>query len=87
METVHALIFTLYMVVVGVMDNILRPILMARGLTTPMLVIVLGVVGGIIAYGIIGLFVGPIVLSVAWELFKAWMQESEAAGEKSHTEA
>jgi predicted PurR-regulated permease PerM len=78
--TVNALIFTVYMVVVGVMDNVLRPILMARGLTTPMLVIVLGVVGGILAYGIIGLFVGPIVLSVAWELFKAWLQVSEAGG-------
>jgi predicted PurR-regulated permease PerM len=79
MDTVNALIFTIYMVAVGLMDNILRPVLMARGLATPMPVIVLGVLGGTIAYGLIGLFLGPIVLSVAWTLIGAWVQQSHAA--------
>ncbi len=82
METMNALIFTIYMVSVGLMDNILRPILMARGLATPMPVIMLGVIGGTIAYGIVGLFLGPIVLSVAWALLGAWVQESDIAAEK-----
>jgi predicted PurR-regulated permease PerM len=76
-EAIHALLFTAYMVPIGLLDNVLRPFLMARGLTTPMLVIVIGVIGGTIAYGIIGLFVGPIVLSVAWELGLAWMRGNE----------
>ena len=74
METVHALIFTAYMIPVGLMDNVLRPVLMARGLTTPMPVILVGVVGGTIAYGFVGLFLGPVVLSVAWAVMVAWMQ-------------
>jgi predicted PurR-regulated permease PerM len=78
-ETLHALLFTAYMLPIGLLDNILRPILMTRGLTTPMLVIVIGVIGGTIAYGIIGLFVGPIILSVAWELGQAWMNGNKSA--------
>ena len=77
-ETLHALLFTAYMVPIGLLDNVLRPILMTRGLTTPMLVIVIGVIGGTIAYGIIGLFVGPIILSVAWELGLAWMNGNKS---------
>ena len=86
METTNAAIFTVYMVVVGFMDNILRPILVARGLTTPMPVIMLGVIGGTIAYGVVGLFFGPIVLSVAWALIGAWVREDSAAAEKSRSE-
>jgi predicted PurR-regulated permease PerM len=48
---------------------------MGRGLTTPTLVILIGVLGGMIAHGIIGLFVGPIVLAAAWELMMAWMRD------------
>lgn len=77
-ETLHALLFTAYMVPIGLLDNVLRPILMTRGLTTPMLVIVIGVIGGTIAYGIIGLFVGPIILSVTWELGQAWMNGNKS---------
>ena len=77
METLHAAMFTAYMVPVGLLDNILKPVLMARGLATPMPVIVIGVIGGTIAYGIIGLFFGPIILSVAWELTAAWMRSDD----------
>jgi predicted PurR-regulated permease PerM len=81
METMSALIFTVYMVAVGFMDNILRPILVARGLTTPIPVIMLGVIGGTLAYGIVGLFFGPIVLSVGWALMVDWVQERNATEE------
>jgi predicted PurR-regulated permease PerM len=77
LETKHALLFTAYMIPVGLIDNVLKPLLMARGLTTPMPVIMVGVIGGTIAYGIVGLFFGPIVLSVAWAIMLAWVQGDE----------
>jgi predicted PurR-regulated permease PerM len=75
LETTNALIFTAYMVAVGLVDNVLRPFVMAHGLTTPMPIIFIGVVGGTLAYGISGLFLGPIVLSVTWALLVAWVQD------------
>ena len=77
METTTALIFTAYMVPVNLVDNVLKPIVMARGLTTPIMVIFIGVVGGALLHGIVGLFVGPIVLAVAWDLLVAWVREDE----------
>ncbi|UQR61147.1 AI-2E family transporter [Bradyrhizobium sp. C-145] len=68
-----ALLLTVYLVAVGLLDNVLKPLLMGRGLTTPTLVILIGVIGGTLAHGIIGLFIGPIILSVAWELAAAWI--------------
>jgi predicted PurR-regulated permease PerM len=74
MDTSAALIFTAYMVPVALLDNILRPIVLAHGLKTPMPVILVGVIGGILAHGIIGLFIGPVVLAIAWELLMAWVR-------------
>ena len=68
-----ALLLTLFFVVVGILDNILKPLVMGRGLTTPTLVIFVGVIGGTLAHGIVGLFIGPIILSLAWELTVAWI--------------
>jgi predicted PurR-regulated permease PerM len=77
--------FTAYMIPVSLIDNVLRPILMARGLTTPMPVIMIGVIGGTITYGVVGLFFGPIILSVAWAVIVAWVQESEDMEGASHS--
>ena len=79
MDTTSAALFTIYMLVVGLMDNVLRPIVMARGIATPMPIILVGVIGGTITYGISGLFLGPIVLSAAWALMVAWMEHGGAA--------
>ena len=79
METMTALLFTIYMIPVNLLDNILRPIVMGRGLDTPMLIILIGVIGGTISYGITGLFLGPIVLAVIWELLVVWIRERESA--------
>ncbi len=79
LDTTSALMFTAYMVPVNLLDNILRPIVMGRGLKTPMLVILVGVIGGTLAYGITGLFLGPIVLAVLWELLVAWIRDTEPA--------
>ena len=72
-DTGQALILTLLLIVIPVIDNVLKPILMARGLSTPMLVILLGVIGGTVTYGLIGLFLGPILLGIFYELLMAWM--------------
>jgi predicted PurR-regulated permease PerM len=67
------------MIPVNLLDNILRPLVMARGLDTPMLIILIGVIGGTISHGITGLFLGPIILAVIWELLVAWIRERESA--------
>jgi predicted PurR-regulated permease PerM len=79
MTTTHALLFTVYMLPVMLLDNVLRPFVIGHGLRVPVLVILIGVVGGTLAYGITGLFLGPIVLSVIWELAAAWIGERETA--------
>ncbi|HEV2957803.1 MAG TPA: AI-2E family transporter [Xanthobacteraceae bacterium] len=78
MDLPKALLFTCYLVPVSLLDNFLRPVVMARGLSTPMPVILLGVLGGTIAAGITGLFLGPIVLAVVWELLLPWLREPQA---------
>src|SRR6267154_2197578 len=75
METSTALIFTAYMVPVNFVDNILKPIIIKRGLKTPLWVIIVGVIGGTLSNGIIGLFVGPIVLAVTWDLLVTFVRE------------
>jgi predicted PurR-regulated permease PerM len=73
--TAPAVIFTVWMLVVGVSDSFLKPLLFGRGLDIPMLVILLGAIGGMITSGIIGLFVGAVVLAVGYKLFMAWLHE------------
>jgi len=60
-------------VIVGTLDNVLRPILIKKGADLPLLLIFTGVVGGLMAFGLIGLFVGPVVLAVAHKLLDAWV--------------
>jgi predicted PurR-regulated permease PerM len=68
-----AILFTLYMVPVLLSDNFLKPIFMARGLETPMIVIFIGVIGGTVSSGLIGLFIGPVILAVFYKLILVWM--------------
>jgi predicted PurR-regulated permease PerM len=62
-------------VVVVTMDNVLRPILIQRGANLPLLLIFAGVIGGLLAFGLVGIFVGPVVLAVAYTLLKAWIND------------
>jgi predicted PurR-regulated permease PerM len=78
MDSTTALLFTAYMIPVNLVDNILKPIVMRHGVTTPMSVIFIGVIGGTLASGLIGLFIGPIVLAVGWELLRAWIRDDDA---------
>jgi predicted PurR-regulated permease PerM len=66
-------------IVVGSLDNILRPILIKRGADLPLLLIFAGVIGGLFAFGLIGLFVGPVLLAVAYTLLDAWVKEASDA--------
>ena len=68
-----AALITVFLALVGISDNALKPLLMGRGLSTPVLVIFIGVLGGTLAHGIVGLFIGPVILAVAWELMTAWI--------------
>jgi predicted PurR-regulated permease PerM len=60
-------------IVAGTLDNVLRPFLIRKGADLPLLLIFVGVIGGLIAFGLIGIFVGPLVLAVSYTLLKAWM--------------
>jgi predicted PurR-regulated permease PerM len=77
LNTTTALIFTVCMIPVILLENVLRPIIMAHGLKTPMIVILIGVIGGILTHGVIGVFLGPVVLAIAWELLTAWGRKAE----------
>jgi predicted PurR-regulated permease PerM len=68
-----AIIFMVWCVFVGLLNNVLGPLLLGRGASVPMVVVFLGAIGGFLAMGIIGLFVGAIVLSVGYKLFLAWL--------------
>jgi predicted PurR-regulated permease PerM len=76
-----ALLLTIFLVIVGILDNVLKPLVMGRGLTTPTIVIFVGVIGGTLAHGIVGLFIGPIILSLAWELTVAWIRTDRSKAE------
>jgi len=68
-------VFAVYMILVGASDGVLKPILMGRGVDVPMLVILIGAIGGMMLMGMIGLFVGAVIFALAYTLFGFWMQE------------
>ncbi len=80
-STTTAVLFLIWTLFVGTIDNILKPILLGRGISVPMLVIFVGAIGGFIAQGIIGLFVGAVVLALGYELLLAWLQDGELVTE------
>ncbi len=65
--------------VIGLIDNVLRPLLIKKGADLPLLLIFVGVIGGLLAFGVIGLFVGPVILAVTYTLLKAWVIGEERA--------
>jgi predicted PurR-regulated permease PerM len=74
-----AVIFLVWCVVVGLLDNVLKPLLLGRGVAVPIVVVFLGAIGGFVALGLIGLFLGAIVLSVGYKLFLTWLGQSSTA--------
>jgi len=69
------IIFSIYIFVAGLADNVLKPLLLGRGVDVPMPVILIGALGGMITSGIIGLFIGPVILAISWELFWEWVKD------------
>ncbi|BAO44037.1 AI-2E family transporter [Thiolapillus brandeum] len=70
-----AVLFLIWNIAVGLMNNILKPILLARGVKAPMAIIFIGAIGGLIAHGLVGLFVGAVVLVLAYTLFTLWLDD------------
>ena len=82
-----AIAFTIWSILASLSDNFLKPMLLGRGMDIPMLVILIGAIGGMMASGMIGLFVGPVVLALGYQLFNAWMNEEEGAESTERTES
>ena len=76
-SNVHNLIWTVYLLVGGLADNVLKPLLLGRGVDAPMPIILLGALGGMISAGIIGLFVGAVLLAVGYQVFMAWVGKGD----------
>jgi predicted PurR-regulated permease PerM len=79
-DPVPATIFLVYSLFVSLSDAFLKPMLLGRGVEVPMLVILLGAIGGAITSGIIGLFIGSVILSVGYQIFESWAAPDEPQG-------
>jgi predicted PurR-regulated permease PerM len=79
MELMPAIIWTLLLLVAGLSDNVLKPILLGKGAPVPMVVIFIGVIGGFIVSGFIGLFTGAIVMSIGYKLFVGWINSNNGS--------
>jgi predicted PurR-regulated permease PerM len=77
-DAIWATVLLIFSVFAVTLDNILRPILIHRGAHLPLLLILVGVIGGLIVFGLIGLFVGPTILAVGYTLMQAWIAEVDA---------
>jgi predicted PurR-regulated permease PerM len=69
--------FTLYFLVAGFADNVLKPLFLGRGVDAPMPVILLGALGGMVTAGLIGLFVGGVLLALGYVIFMDWVADGE----------
>ncbi len=76
-EPMPATIFAVYAFIVSISDSFLKPLFLGRGMDIPMLVILLGAIGGMIMSGIVGLFLGAIVLALGYTILMAWMETDE----------
>jgi predicted PurR-regulated permease PerM len=74
-DTLFSLLFMVWTIFVSLIDNVLKPLFIGRGSRIPIVIIIIGVIGGMIFSGIIGLFVGPVVLALGYELFRVWVFE------------
>ena len=84
--TVGTIVFAIYTFVAGLADNVLKPLLLGRGVDVPMPVVLIGALGGMVVKGIIGLFIGPVILAVTYNLFWQWVaqQVPETRADKTY---
>ena len=76
-STAIAVVFAIWSLVVSISDGFLKPLLLGRGVPLPMLVILIGAIGGMLRAGVIGLFVGPVILAIFYQLFMAWVHQAK----------
>ena len=70
---VGTIVFGVWVFVAGLVDNVLKPLLLGRGVEVPMPVVLIGALGGMVTMGVVGLFIGPVLLAVGYQLFWAWV--------------
>jgi predicted PurR-regulated permease PerM len=78
--TTPAIIFAVWTLFAGLSDNVLKPLMLGRGLEAPMPVILIGVIGGMLVDGLLGLFVGPVLLAVGYVLLNEWLSQPTVEG-------
>jgi predicted PurR-regulated permease PerM len=81
-DTTTAVGFLIWAILVSPVDNVLKPILLGRGVDVPTLVIFVGAIGGFLSSGIIGLFLGAVVLAVGYKLFLTWLNQEDLTVDK-----
>ena len=79
------IIFSIYVFVAGLVDNVLKPLMLGRGVDVPMPVILIGALGGMVTGGILGLFIGPVLLGIGYELFWQWVDNAPFEAEPAKT--
>ncbi|CAB3789575.1 AI-2E family transporter [Pararobbsia alpina] len=79
--SVATIVFSIYVFIAGLADNVLKPLLLGRGVDVPMPVVLIGALGGMVTGGVIGLFIGPVVLAVGYKLFWQWVEDPSPSGE------
>lgn len=77
-STVINIALTIYLLLAGMADNVLKPVLLGRGVDAPMPVILLGALGGMISWGVTGLFLGAVLLAVGYQILMEWVNEGTA---------
>ena len=78
-STTSNVIWSIYLVVAGLADNVLKPVLLGRGVDAPMPIVLIGALGGMVSAGIVGLFIGAVLLAVGYQIFMDWVNEPAAA--------
>ena len=77
-STAYSVFLSIYLLVAGMVDNVLKPMLLGRGVDVPMPVILIGALGGMVSGGIVGMFIGAVVLSVGYQVFMEWLGDTES---------
>jgi predicted PurR-regulated permease PerM len=82
-STVWGVVLAIATVVVALIDNVLKPLLIRRGVDLPLLLLIAGVIGGLIGFGVVGLFIGPVLLAVTYTLLVAWVRDGNGQAASS----
>ena len=81
-STLHNSLFTVLIIAASLIDNILKPLILGRGLDVPMPVVLMGAIGGMMSGGILGMFIGAAFLAAGYQVFMKWVESKNEAAEK-----